>query len=118
MGAEKTKHTPGPWVAEDRAERFAIHAMCPHTGESFEVASLTLNDADDAVGGDLLAGDANLIAAAPDLLEEHRRSLAAFEDLDSCLARAGFKTTNLERCLVADGIRATKAVIAKAEGKS
>lgn len=79
-----SRHTPSPWEAEDRCERFAIHAKSARTGEYFEVATVyDDNDAADA--------NAALIAAAPSFAkawlmvpeEIRKRVLCAMDDADA-----------------------------------
>lgn len=110
MGNEKTKpqHTPGPWnVMEGRT---LLHV---ETDASAPVAGIAICSVPVKY-----SANADLIAAAPDMLREHRRSLSAFYDLDTYLDLAGYKITSFERRRTQDGIRATEAVIAKAEGRS
>lgn len=113
-------HTPGPWKASLVSKRmqpgikgYVVSALDPQHGtvvisEAFPSPHLVA----------ISEANANLIAAAPDLLAEHRRSLSAFEETDRELDRLGFKITSRLRTVARDGIRATKAAIAKAEGKS
>lgn len=90
-----TNHTPGPW------ERigFYIYARNPSLPlpNSQTIARVTPNH--ETVGGDTLA-NANLICAAPDMLEALQAICDAFGDQDSIL---------IDQC---------KAALAKAKGEA
>ncbi len=61
--------------------------------------------------------DAHLIAAAPELLAEHKKDLYAIKTLNTELIRCGLPRTNPARLALTDMLRAKRVVIAKARGK-
>ena len=60
--------------------------------------------------------NALLYAAAPELLEEHRKNLKTLRDLEDVLKNAGFYPDSVSRTAIALSISETEKVIAKAEG--
>lgn len=111
----KTKHTPGPWVAEDPGYNTKsslagnpILIQGPVDKESFgeELASLRLWS-DHNEQNEQQRANARLIAAAPELLEAAKLALAALQrEID--ITDNEFHPATM---------RILKAAIAKAEGK-
>jgi hypothetical protein len=60
--SEQDRHTPGPW-------RFDEHGDDRIVGDRLCVALITLGVDDGAMRGPIFRANANLIAAAPELLE-------------------------------------------------
>jgi hypothetical protein len=122
--AVATEHTAGPWEASHRLNsigqpqkggRYVILQRGTNKREDFYIAEMPFA----AVrGADIAEHEANarLIAAAPDLLNEHTANLGAL-----LLLLRAIKEGDPSRELVArveDIIRPTENVIAKAEGRS
>lgn len=94
-------------VREPSAEETAAMA---HLARDFFLAEVR--------AGSTLKADIALLIASPEMLEEHRRSLACFERLKSMLATMGFSPTSDAQKLIDASITATRAIIEKAEGRS
>lgn len=103
-----SKHTPGPWTVEDPMDfELSIVEANKETYEWRFIASIPLNDDDDAdIPRATAEANAQLIAAAPDLLEAAQAMLEA-------LGYFGAQDSPLDRVRVK-----MKAAIAKAEGQS
>lgn len=74
----ETKHTPGPWCVDDAERGGDAYVLGREGGDPVDVATVT-NRGDD----DQCVANANLIAAAPDLLAE----LEAIHDVDHAMHR-------------------------------
>lgn len=98
-----SRHTPGPWLVERQNPS-------PTTGEWMIAGARPgyLAEVRDCGSGDVIA-NANLIAAAPDLLEALIR-IAQFHDFDR-------STADLASCMY-DASCIAKSVIAKATGEN
>lgn len=114
MGA---KHTPGPWAVEDPMsfELTIVEANKP-THEWVFIASLSLPERrgdPDAFPRTVVAANARLIAAAPDLLQ-------ALIDLNAGILPSAESNAsgNPEWEYVSKRINAARAAIAKATGAS
>jgi hypothetical protein len=101
------KHTPGPWTTEENVRAGGIiHFAVTNreNGNEWMVCSITpmhlMRDVDKS--------NARLIAAAPELLEEIQRLLAAYAPL-------GFysKSCNCDKC---EATKKAMALVAKAKG--
>jgi len=88
-----SKHTPGPWERVDCAVGYAVHPV----GNTMGIFGRVCDD------DRLTRGDADLIAAAPDLL-------AALKELLDAPIDGGMSTS--------DAIDNARAAIAKAEGRT
>jgi hypothetical protein len=89
-----TTHTPGPWKAEQFADRINVWPISRKKPDG------------SAVAYDMTAADARLIAAAPDLLAACQDVLREYAEF------AGLWTIDTE----SDGVTACRAAIAKATG--
>lgn len=67
-----SKHTPGPWVVGENQDHDAIMASDYYVATVHDACGIESND-------ETSRANAKLIAAAPDLLEALRCSVAAFE---------------------------------------
>lgn len=107
MPADKAKHTPGPWITDDRHVHPDAGRLTYPPGVEPETDVIVLVDTDCHENGLLNETDkANLrlIAAAPEMLEALRNALPACEYYDE---REGAPET----------LRTVQAAIAKAQGK-
>jgi len=97
-----SKHTPGPWTVKGK------QSIRGPNSEYIDKTNWSNGEA-----------DARLIAAAPDLLEALRSTLADLERLATAEARANMAPTGQPRRTVAlDKWNAARAAIAKAEGEA
>jgi|TARA_Y100000310_G_scaffold220706_1_gene222291 hypothetical protein len=80
----KTKHTPGPWIAEEyfvyalnnnNENRFYLSVQAGWGDRHRKIAYRTTNEE--------LEANANLIAAAPDLLKALNECLHLFDEMDA-----------------------------------
>lgn len=118
-------HTPGPWKADitRKPQEFAVIVDLSHHGPARGIAEIATGIYDKWTPED--EANARLIAAAPELLAEVRRSLGAWEKIQLTrapihpLCNAGERSRQ-EAADVAlqDIIASHRAAIAKAEGKS
>lgn len=76
----EAKHTPGPWkVVRDRGGHWGmVDVEGPGVGGRMVVGFLSASNADYHQGVRIVA-DANLIAAAPDLLKAAKRALSVLK---------------------------------------
>lgn len=103
----KSKHTPGPWIAEARQHGLAIWADYENApGEYIAIINGYEGSKEDRERN---RANANLIAAAPELLE----ALEIF--VSSITPWAGTKSIPIEDIDKAD--RLARAAIAKAKGE-
>ena len=102
----ESKHTPGPWVAEDGVNT-GRRVVAPNAPKTRRVVA--------ACGGMNRDGNANLIAAAPDLAADGKFLLDRLSDFESEIsdeqAREWFGH-------VQPAIARFRAAIAKAEGRA
>jgi len=99
-----TKHTPGPWVADETSNNDVIYIK--GVGGTI-VAYLIFPDSTIAVSGDAVRtrSNANFIASAPDLLEACKVVVGEWDGT----VKWDDSNTSIDRC---------RAAIAKAEGES
>ena len=103
-------HTPGPWIAEDSCRGKAPDAGCGviASNEDRRISNpsrgiIAWASRNVGMTSDEAMANANLIAAAPDLLEAARTIMAGFETRAGSLAR---------------GVAQLQIAIARAEGRS
>jgi len=105
----ESKHTPGPWLyREDKGggyEVFPYNGGPPEIGEWAEICTISEYNKDPEA-------DARLVAAAPELLEELKRTR---DDLTNIKA---FCTLDATREAISRMIQRIDAAIAKAEGRA
>lgn len=94
-----SKHTPGPWIADQLVDGYDIHAA----ETRFRVA--TASDPEMVWGAIGREEDARLIAAAPELLEALEKIVRMFEGADDTV------------WAVEDYHQKARAAIAKAKGE-
>lgn len=111
------KHTPGPWKSTVLRDGARIES------DGASVAWVGPDDTRECADGRIVevmtkraVANAHLIAAAPDLLAEHHRTLGQLERMQSMTKHLS-KTDPLAE-EIASAIKGTKAIIAKAEGRS
>lgn len=98
----KTKRTPGPWTVGRMGMIFE-----EKTGQEIgHVRSTAINPCDRSYTASNMEANARLIAAAPDLLDALRHTLARLDDIES-RGSISFRS---------DVIGDIRAAIAKAEG--
>jgi hypothetical protein len=122
---KKTKHTPGPWRAEDRTSfRWnspsspVNRVVRPIAGgsthcEIAEVSYPTTNDG--TVGAQERAANARLIAASPDMMEALRPFANLAEHRELCERMAAVLRVH-ERAGFIVAMQQARAALAKAEG--
>ena len=100
----ETRHTPGPWGLTREGFGFSVRSS-GHAGNGYSSEHICSMDhyRDDRV--DEQRGNANLIAAAPDML-------AALQGIVDCVAR----TETMGEICQCDDFSAARAAIAKAKG--
>lgn len=103
------KHTPGPWQLQTSSNDFSDtwFAFSKTQVKIFEVAAGNYTGKDEESAYKEAEANANLIAAAPDMLEALKE---AEKELEACYKRIGIDwPTRISRII--------KSAIAKAEGK-
>ncbi len=112
------KHTPGPWVIwgeKSRTKDLTI-GVTSETGPKKHICEMCWPaDEGQSAGGPTGMDDARLIAAAPDLLAALQMMDRAFISRHGCFP---LDRTNDAQCLWNDAMSATRAAIAKAEGRT
>lgn len=117
---EKTagaKRTPGPWTSVVLRDGARIESA---DGE-VSIAWVGPDDTRELANGQIIevmtkraVANANLIAAAPDMLAEHRRTLGQLERMQAMTSHLAKNDPLAEE--IASAIKGTKAIIARAEG--
>lgn len=110
-----SKYTPGPWhiaVMESPDDDIDVRAHM-----NTQIARLWLDDAPDYEWNDQQRANANLIAAAPDMLDALKASYAVTKDALDDLRSLGAQDSILAMRL-ANSERVIREAIAKAEGKA
>src|SRR3954471_9167155 len=108
-----TKHTPGPWIlTENGSNNYITVESAGHTVIHQDDLGSIPDEAyrKDAIGFEMLA-NAQLIAAAPDLLE----ALKSFRHVDGCFCEASFAGPGCHPSHWSE-CKAAQAAISKAEG--
>lgn len=105
------RHTPGPWHA--RNHRDAVSGEVRDEGGLW-IARVHHRDGESSSSPECVA-NTHLIAAAPDLLAEHLRTLAQLERMAQMMSH--LRKTDEMTLEIASAIKATRAVIARAEGR-
>lgn len=117
MSAPKNapKYTPGPWKSVVLRDGARIEA------DGSSIAWIGPDDTRECADGRIVevmtkraVANANLIAATPDMLDEHKRTLGQLERMQSMTSHLA-KTDPLAE-EIASAIKGTKAIIARAEG--
>jgi hypothetical protein len=95
----KTQHTPGPWHRDATEQTFHTKGLNLRAPDGSSIAALFGSKSDECIA------NANLIAAAPDLLEALEYLLPIAEK-------------NVETSFGKDAIRIARSTIAKAKGET
>lgn len=101
-----SKHTPGPWMAAARPSSIVGWPVVAPNAIGRSICNIT-------TGHDEAAGNARLIAAAPDLFEALKGAIGALEFSRDYHADLG----NEEQALCQDRLDAARTALAKARGE-
>lgn len=106
------KHTPGPYRMLDRKHWSASIGIVSDAKKSLIPVGWVSRVANG--GDDEAVAVGHLFCAAPDMLDEHKRTLGQLERMQSMTSHLA-KTDPLAE-EIASAIKGTKAIIARAEG--